>query len=257
MLENLYTTKMSTDKKKLQKRFSKIRSSSGRISKIMAFVMSIFIAVTILCATVVMAGVINKKENFYINGKGYVIDIVLIENKLATHNDNYFVPLRQTFEALGYEVVYDVDKTKYLNYMEKHHTFPAFDSVINKEFIDENGEKHSFVDNSYEWKKQLVTNNINYYIYGATLKMNMQMPIIEMIKDGVTEFCQIGSHEYSAGYAISPVLINGTTYIPLRAVANIVGGQENVKWDSKKRDTYFEGVLSFNEAEKTVTINLK
>ena len=57
MFENLYTTKMSANKKALQSRFSKIRSKSGRFSKMMALVMSIAIAVTMLCATVVMAAV--------------------------------------------------------------------------------------------------------------------------------------------------------------------------------------------------------
>lgn len=57
MLENLYTTKMSANKKTLQNRFMKIRSKSGRISKIMAAVMSCAIAVTMLGATIVMAAV--------------------------------------------------------------------------------------------------------------------------------------------------------------------------------------------------------
>ena len=57
MLENLYTTKMSANKKTLQNRFTKIRSKSGRISKIMAAVMSCAVAVTMLGATIVMAAV--------------------------------------------------------------------------------------------------------------------------------------------------------------------------------------------------------
>lgn len=57
MLENLYTTKMSANKKTLQNRFTKIRSKGGRISKIMAAVMSCAIAVTMLGATIVMAAV--------------------------------------------------------------------------------------------------------------------------------------------------------------------------------------------------------
>ena len=44
MLENLYTTKMSMDKKKLQNRFSKIRSKNGRISKLMALAMAVVVA---------------------------------------------------------------------------------------------------------------------------------------------------------------------------------------------------------------------
>ena len=38
MLKNIYTTKMSANKKELLNRFSKIHSSSGRVSKIMSFV---------------------------------------------------------------------------------------------------------------------------------------------------------------------------------------------------------------------------
>ena len=57
MLENLYTTKMSANKKTLQNRFTKIRSKSGRISKIMAAVMSCAVAITMLGATIVMAAV--------------------------------------------------------------------------------------------------------------------------------------------------------------------------------------------------------
>jgi len=57
MLENLYTTKMSANKKILQNRFTKIRRKSGRISKIMALVMSCAVAVTMLGATIVMAAV--------------------------------------------------------------------------------------------------------------------------------------------------------------------------------------------------------
>ena len=57
MFENLYTTKMSANKKTLQNRFTKIRRGSGRISKIMAAVMSCAVAVTMLGATIVMAAV--------------------------------------------------------------------------------------------------------------------------------------------------------------------------------------------------------
>ena len=57
MLENLYTTKMSANKKTLQNRFTKIRRKSGRISKIMAAVMSCAVAVAMLGGAVVMAAV--------------------------------------------------------------------------------------------------------------------------------------------------------------------------------------------------------
>ena len=82
MLENLYTTKMSANKKTLQNRFTKIRSKSGRISKIMAAVMSCAIAVTMLGATIVMAAVgsdglehWNKNEIYYKDGVKFSVNV--------------------------------------------------------------------------------------------------------------------------------------------------------------------------------------
>ena len=78
MLENLYTTKMSANKKTLQNRFTKIRSKSGRISKIMAAVMSCAIAVTMLGATIVMAAVgsdglehFTKNEIYFLSSMSF------------------------------------------------------------------------------------------------------------------------------------------------------------------------------------------
>ncbi len=82
MLENLYTTKMSANKKTLQNRFMKIRSKSGRISKIMAAVMSCAIAVTMLGATIVMAAVgtdglehFTKNEIYYKDGVKFPVNV--------------------------------------------------------------------------------------------------------------------------------------------------------------------------------------
>ena len=78
MFENLYTTKMSANKKTLQNRFTKIRRGSGRISKIMAAVMSCAVAVTMLGATIVMAAVgsdglehWNKNEIYFLGSMNF------------------------------------------------------------------------------------------------------------------------------------------------------------------------------------------
>lgn len=83
MLENLYTTKMSANKKILQNRFTKIRSKSGRISKIMALVMSCAVAVTMLGATIVMAAVgsdglehWDKNEIYYKDGVKFSVNVL-------------------------------------------------------------------------------------------------------------------------------------------------------------------------------------
>ena len=82
MLENLYTTKMSANKKTLQNRFTKIRSKSGRISKIMAAVMSCAVAVAMLGGAVVMAAVgsdglehWNKNEIYYKDGVKFSVNV--------------------------------------------------------------------------------------------------------------------------------------------------------------------------------------
>ena len=82
MFENLYTTKMSANKKTLQNRFTKIRRKSGRISKIMAAVMSCAISVTMLGATIVMAAVgsdglehFTKNEIYYKDGVKFSVNV--------------------------------------------------------------------------------------------------------------------------------------------------------------------------------------
>lgn len=252
MFERLYTTKMSADKKSLQKRFSKIRSHNGKFSKVMAMLMASIVAVTMLCATIVMAafdGLETTNGIFVLNEQSHGIDIVHIQNNLAVHTDSYYIPLREVFELLGYQVTYDVDKSKYADLMGRH-TFPVYDYV---DMITlEDGTVMTY--NADEWKRQFVKNEIDQYIYGQTERTNAQMPIIEMEKYGETEYCQIGSKNYSKGYAPAPILISGKTYIPLRAVAYYVGS-ENVKWDDRKHDTYFEGTFTFDEENMTVTIS--
>lgn len=82
MLENLYTTKMSANKKTLQNRFTKIRRKSGRISKIMAAVMSCTVAAAMLGGAVVMAAVgsdglehFTKNEIYYKDGVKFSVNV--------------------------------------------------------------------------------------------------------------------------------------------------------------------------------------
>lgn len=61
MLEKLFTTKMSADKKKLQNRFYKIRSKSGKISKIIAMAVFAIIIILIICISSYVA--VKKRDN--------------------------------------------------------------------------------------------------------------------------------------------------------------------------------------------------
>lgn len=250
------TTQMASNKKTLKRRFEMIRNMK-KTSKFMS-ALSAVIAVVMLGTTVfasgIMAGTLSGSGHFYINGKYYRITPVFVENTLSTKTDSWYVPLRDTFAALGYDVHYDVDKSKY-NISDKER-FPAYDSVEHIEGYDDDGIWYSFDDNAAEWRSELVTNEANYYIYGATEGLNAQMPIIEMIKNDACEYCQIGSRRTSMGYLFAaPTLIDGKAYIPIRAIAYLVGGQDNVKWSDEKHDTYYEGVLNFNADNLTVDIN--
>ena len=104
MLENLYTTKMSANKKTLQNRFTKIRRKSGRISKIMAAVMSCAIAVAMLGATIVMAAVTATYENQNEQIKYEIYNgsnMISLTNTPIIYGDSYYLPLRETLNAFG------------------------------------------------------------------------------------------------------------------------------------------------------------
>ena len=149
MLENLYTTKMSMDKKKLQNRFSKIRSKSGKISKLMAFLMAIFVAVTFVCATVVLAALNGEKEKkepitLYSNG-----EIIELENNPFIKDNMTYFPLRETFEKLGVfdikgnELVWD-NGTIYISVTENEQREPvSYIIKINSDTIDISHNKNT------------------------------------------------------------------------------------------------------------------
>lgn len=104
MLENLYTTKMSANKKTLQNRFTKIRRKSGRISKIMAALMSCAVAVAMLGATIVMAAVTATYENQNEQIKYEIYNgsnMISLTNTPIIYGDSYYLPLRETLNAFG------------------------------------------------------------------------------------------------------------------------------------------------------------
>lgn len=244
MLENLYTTKMSANKKTLQNRFSKIRSKTRRISKLMALVMSVVIAAAILCATIVMAAVDGLEINngiIIVNGKKQTIDIQHIENSRYLNTDSYFVPLRRTFEMLGCKVNYNVPKSNAPDYMQSSDSFPFY---------------------AWEGQENLVTNFVTQQIYGATTGANANMPVIEVIsQNGEKWYCQIGSERYTNNAWAPPVLlIDNTAYISIRAIAYyLIPENEDVAysvlWDDVAHDTYYSGRLTFDDESLTLTID--
>ena len=81
MFENLYTTKMSSSKKALQRRFTKIRSKSGRLAKFMSLLMALVLMAALGAASVVMAATgsdglehWDKNEAYYLSGVKFSIN---------------------------------------------------------------------------------------------------------------------------------------------------------------------------------------
>ncbi len=62
MLEKMFTTKMSADKKKLQSRFSKIRSKNGRLSKLIGAILFGIIIIAIISVGVIIA--VNSTKDY-------------------------------------------------------------------------------------------------------------------------------------------------------------------------------------------------
>ncbi len=103
MLENIYTTKMSAEGKTLQNRFSKIRSKSGRFSKIMALIMTLVLMASTLLATVTIAALdVETEELITLYSDGEVLSL---NNKPFIKDNMTYFPLREMFEKLG---VFDV-----------------------------------------------------------------------------------------------------------------------------------------------------
>lgn len=74
MFKKYYTTQMSSNYRQLQTRFVKMRSKSGRLSKIIAAVMTVAIVVTMACATIVMAAVGSDGLEYWDKNELYFID---------------------------------------------------------------------------------------------------------------------------------------------------------------------------------------
>ena len=84
MLEKMFTTKMSMDKKKLQNRFSKIHSKNGKTSKFIAMAVFAVIIVSIICVSIWVA--VSRQDDTVVNS-----DIKLTFNGeiISFQNDPY------------------------------------------------------------------------------------------------------------------------------------------------------------------------
>ena len=117
MLEKMFTTKMSMDKKKLQNRFSKIRSKNGKTSKFIALAVFAVIIVSIICVSIWVA--VSRQD-----------DMILYENEAM--NFKLEIPLSWQGKYIVDESAVDDNYIafKHKRIAEKHDGMGTLFSVI-------------------------------------------------------------------------------------------------------------------------------
>ena len=101
MFRIFYTTQMSSNARQLQTRFTKMRSKSGRVSKLMATVMAVAIITVMATATVVMAVVDTDAPKAWTYEIYNGDKLVPVTHSPMAYGSEYYVPLRETLNGFG------------------------------------------------------------------------------------------------------------------------------------------------------------
>ena len=195
MLENIYTTKMSANKKQLQNRFTKIRSKSSCITKTMSFVTAIFVAITMICTTVVLAAVVNEEQEQTKIEIRHGNTILQLDNKPFAYDNTIYFPLRELMEKIELAtnensyILWDDGKIEML--------------LVEKAASAENSEAEiKYLSYHYEIE-----------IGEAEYSLNPGMDTIYQQKWNISNKKQL-SH--------APILKNGVTYIPFEFIEFLI-----------------------------------
>ena len=199
MLEKMFTTKMSMDKKKLQNRFSKIRSKNGKTSKFIAMAVFAVIIVSIICVSIWVA--VNREDDTVVNS-----DIKLTFNGeiISFQNDPYifsetlptgfntqtmaFFPLEELCQKLGAECEKNFNEAvikipgandNYRISLGKNEIY--YESLIGASATRETKFAPEAKNNAlyipYEFIEYIFIDGNNYDIFGSTLYKNETMNI--------------------------------------------------------------------------------
>jgi len=196
MLEKLFTTKMSADKRKLQLRFSKIRSKNSYISKAIAIVLFLAVLIAVVSASVYVAVNVRqsgeKPENikFTFNGKP-----VAFKNKpyilSETMSDGYkgnlmaFFPLEELCLSLdaqceinGNRALIKIPETGYAYELEAGNNKIFYDGgkgIYEAAFGPEIRDYIIYIP--YEFIEYIWINSNNYNIFASMLYENGEMNV--------------------------------------------------------------------------------
>lgn len=202
MLEKMFTTKMSMDKKKLQNRFSKIRSKNSKTAKVIAIVLFALIIVSIIGVSVYVA--VNKSQDdiadnadvkLAFNGEIISFDnepYVLSESRSTggyTRQVMAYFPLEELSQKLGAECEINGNKA----IIKIPGAFDNYEIEVNKKEIFYNPVdvgnigirvanyapemKNNLIYIPYEYVEYIWIDANEYDIFGSTLYKNEAMNI--------------------------------------------------------------------------------
>ena len=199
MLEKMFTTKMSMDKKKLQNRFSKIRSKNGKTSKFIAMAVFAVIIVSIICVSIWVAvsrqddTTVNSDIKLTFNGellKFNTEPYVLSETMSTGYSGQLmaFFPLEELCQKLGAECEKNLNEAvikipgandNYRISLGKNEIY--YESLIGASATRETKTapeaKNSTLYIPYEFIEYIFIDANNYDIFGSTLYKSETMNI--------------------------------------------------------------------------------
>lgn len=186
MLENLYTTKMSANKKIIKNRFSKICSKSTRIHKVMALVVTITVVITMLCATLVLASVVNEKpEQFKFEVK-HGNTVIQFNNKPYVYDNTVYLPLRELMEKSG---LLEHENT-YITWNNGKIEMVLVEKVKRPEYLEPRGEvdylAYNFAVEIGKAEYELNPGMYEMYKQKWNISNKKQMNHAPMLKSGIT-----------------------------------------------------------------------
>ncbi len=190
MFQYFYTTKMSAGSKSLQQRFIKMRSSSGRTSKIMALVCALTLAISTLCATIVFASIDGPDSNvssIYVKANGKNLSF---ENQPFYEDGTLYFPLRELLEDIG--LMDNKDS-------EIHWNNGTISLFLYEAASDDPG---LILGRSYELK--IGSTQLGYNVQNAEEKPQVVIDIYKMMQK-------------------PPILKNSITYVPFEYLHTILG----------------------------------
>ncbi|UKI35252.1 MAG: hypothetical protein L6V93_13730 [Clostridiales bacterium] len=121
----------------------------------------------------------------------------------------------------------------------------------------------AFPQYGWDGEERYAVDEISEQMYGATTSANTNMPIIEIVSPkGKKYYCQVGSCIFNGMWTPPVVVSDGKAYVSVRAIAMYLVPDEisykeasMIGWDDIANDTYYEGRLTLDEENMTVTIN--